>query len=57
LLYKYAVRRIYNIHDKMKNECGAIGGMRIDRGDRGMQRIIAQMTVCPPQILHNLTWY
>jgi hypothetical protein len=40
------------IHD----ECGAIDGMRIGRGDRSTQRKPAPVPLCPPQIPHDLTW-
>jgi hypothetical protein len=28
-----SVSRPYNVDDRMTNECGAVGGMRIDRGN------------------------
>jgi hypothetical protein len=38
------------------NECGAVGGMIIGRGNRSTQRKPAQVPLCPPQIPHHLTW-
>jgi hypothetical protein len=38
------------------DECGAVGGMRIDRGNRSTRRKPALMPLCPPQIPHDLTW-
>jgi hypothetical protein len=38
------------------DECGAVGGMKIGRGNRNTRRKPAQVQLCPPQILHDLTW-
>jgi hypothetical protein len=35
---------------------GAVGGMRIDRGNRSTRRKPAPVPLCPPQIPHDLTW-
>jgi hypothetical protein len=35
--------------------CGAIGGMKIGRGNRSTRRKPASMPLCPPQIPHDLT--
>jgi hypothetical protein len=45
----YQLRTIYG-------ECGAVGGMRIGRGNRSTRRKPAPVTLCPPQIPHDLTW-
>jgi hypothetical protein len=37
-------------------DCGAIGGMRIDRGNPSTQRKPASAPLCPPQIPHDQTW-
>jgi hypothetical protein len=37
-------------------ECGAVGGMRIGRENRSSQRQPAPVSLCPPQIPHDLTW-
>jgi hypothetical protein len=37
-------------------ECGAVGGMRIGRGNRSTPRKLAPVPLCPPQIPHDLTW-
>jgi hypothetical protein len=34
-------------------ECGEIGGMKIDRGNRGTRRKPAPAPLCPPQIPHD----
>jgi hypothetical protein len=39
----------------MFNECGADGEMRIDRGNRNTPKKTAPVSLCPPQIPHNLT--
>jgi hypothetical protein len=38
------------------DECGAVGGMRIDWWNRRTRRKPAPMPLCPPQIPHVLTW-
>jgi hypothetical protein len=35
---------------------GAVGGMRIGRGNRSTRRKPAPVPLCPPQIPHDLTW-
>jgi hypothetical protein len=41
------------IHDE---KCGAVGGMKIGRGNRITWRKLAPVTFCPPHIPHDLTW-
>jgi hypothetical protein len=36
-------------------DCGAIGGMRIDKGNRSTRRKPAPAPLCPPQIPHDQT--
>jgi hypothetical protein len=38
------------------DECGAVGGMRIGRGNRSTGRKPAPAPLCPPQIPHDLIW-
>jgi hypothetical protein len=38
------------IHD---GDCGAIGGMKIGRGNRSTREKSAQVPLCPPQIPHD----
>jgi hypothetical protein len=38
------------------DECGAVGGMRIGRGNRSTRRKPATVPLCPSQILRHLTW-
>jgi hypothetical protein len=38
------------------DEYGAVGGMRIGRGNRSTRRKPALMPLCPPQIPHDLNW-
>jgi hypothetical protein len=42
--------------DDDEDECGAVGGMRIDRGNRSNRRKPAPLPLCQPQIPHDLTW-
>jgi hypothetical protein len=37
------------------SDCRAIGGMRIGRGNRSTRRKPAPVSLCPPQIPHDLT--
>jgi hypothetical protein len=39
------------------NECGAVGGMRIGRGNRSTRRKPVPMPLCPPQIPQYLTLF
>jgi hypothetical protein len=36
-------------------DCGAIGGMKIGRGNRNTRRKPAAVPLCPPQIQHDQT--
>jgi hypothetical protein len=36
------------------DECGAVGGMRIGRGNLSTRRKPALVPLCPPQIPHDL---
>jgi hypothetical protein len=36
-------------------DCGAIGGMKIDTGNRSTWRKPAPVLLCPPEIPHDLT--
>jgi hypothetical protein len=38
-----------------EGDCGAIGGMQIDRGNRSTRRKPASAPLCPPQIPHDQT--
>jgi hypothetical protein len=38
------------------DDYGAVGGMRIGKGNRSTQRKPAPVPLCPPQIPHALTW-
>jgi hypothetical protein len=50
------VSRLYNVGDRIINECGAAGGMRIGRGNRCTQLETSPVVpLCPPQIPHGLT--
>jgi hypothetical protein len=39
----------------MINECGAVGGLRIGRGNGSTRREPDPVPLCPPQIPHDLT--
>jgi hypothetical protein len=36
-----------------ENDCGAIGGMKVGRGNRSSRRKPAPAPLCPPQIPHD----
>jgi hypothetical protein len=38
------------------DDSGAVGGIRIGRGNRSTRRKPAPVPLCPPQIPHDLTW-
>jgi hypothetical protein len=38
------------------DDYGAVGGMRIGRGNRSTRRKPDPVPLCPPQIPHDLTW-
>jgi hypothetical protein len=38
-----------------EGDCGAIGGMKIGRGNRSTRRKPAPAPLCPPQITHDQT--
>jgi hypothetical protein len=38
------------------DECGAVDGMRIGRGNQSTRREPTPVPLCPPQIPHDLTW-
>jgi hypothetical protein len=38
------------------DDYGAVGGMRIGRGNRSTRRKPALVPLCPPQIQYELTW-
>jgi hypothetical protein len=38
------------------DDYGAVGGMRIGRGNRSTRRKPAPVPLCPPQIPHDLSW-
>jgi hypothetical protein len=38
------------------DDYGAVGGMRIGRGNRSTRKKPAPVPLCPPQIPHDQTW-
>jgi hypothetical protein len=40
----------------MDDECGTVGGMRIDRANGSTRWKTAPAPLCPPKIPHDLTW-
>jgi hypothetical protein len=46
--------RLYSVGDRMINEYGAVGGMRIGRGNRSNWRKPTPLPLRPPQIQHYL---
>jgi hypothetical protein len=43
-------------NDNDDDKCGAVGGMRIRRGNRSSWRKPAPVPLFPPQIPHDLIW-
>jgi hypothetical protein len=44
------------IDDDDDDECGAVGGMKIARGNGSTRREPASVPLCSPQIPYDLTW-
>jgi hypothetical protein len=42
--------------DDDDDECGAVGGMRIGKGNRNTRRIFTSVPFCPPHIPHDPSW-
>jgi hypothetical protein len=49
-LFIYRRWRLHGVLDGLINECGAVGGMRIGKGDGSTRRKPAPEPLCPPQI-------
>jgi hypothetical protein len=39
------IPKLHSVHDRMINGCGAVGGIRIVRGKRNTQKILASATL------------
>jgi hypothetical protein len=50
------ITKLYIDEDRMFNEYGAVGGMKIGRGNQSDRKKPAPLSLCPPQIPHDLTW-
>jgi hypothetical protein len=46
---------LYQSHMIDEGDCGAIGGMKIGRGNRSTRGKSAPAPLCPPQIPHDQT--
>jgi hypothetical protein len=49
------IRLLYQHQTIDDGDCGAIGGMKIDRGNRSTRRKPTPVPLCSPQIPHDLT--
>jgi hypothetical protein len=56
-LLKPLVSKLHSINDRIIIEYGAVGGMRIGRGNQSTWRKPEPVPLCPPQILHDLAWH
>jgi hypothetical protein len=54
LLMMLSVLRLYGINDRMINDYGAVGGMRIGKENQCTCRKPAPVPLCPPKIPHDL---
>jgi hypothetical protein len=50
------VLRLYSTVDRMIDWSDVVDGMKIGRGRRDTRGQLVAVTVCPPQLLHVLTW-
>jgi hypothetical protein len=55
-LMTLSVSGLCSVNDRMINEYEAGGGMKIGRGDQSTWRKPAPESLCPLQILYDLTW-
>jgi hypothetical protein len=44
------------VDDKLINECGAVGGMKIGRGNRSTRAKHAPIPIFLPEIRYDLIW-
>jgi hypothetical protein len=51
-----AASRLCNVDGKMSNKCVAVGGMKLNGGNRNTRRKPILVPLHPPQILHDLIW-
>jgi hypothetical protein len=47
---------VYSINNRMIKEYGAVGGIRIGRGNQSTRGKPAPVPFCSPQIPHDLIW-
>jgi hypothetical protein len=47
---------LHRVGGKMINEYGAVGGVRIGKGNRSIRGKPGLVPLCPPQVIHELTW-
>jgi hypothetical protein len=45
-----------NVNDTIVNECGTVGEMRTSWGNQSTLRNPVPVSLCPPQIPHDMTW-
>jgi hypothetical protein len=45
-----SISKPYNVDDRIIDECVAVAGMKIGRGNK------MYLPLCPPQASHDLTW-
>jgi hypothetical protein len=50
------IQFIVSARDIVDDECGAVDGMKLGRGNRSTRRKPAPVLFGPPQIPHDLTW-
>jgi hypothetical protein len=56
LVHRQIIGLLYQPRMIDDDECGAVGGMRIGRGNRSTRRKTGPVPFCPPQIPHDLNW-
>jgi hypothetical protein len=56
LLRRPLIGLLYQLRMIDGDECVAVGGMRISRGNRSTRRKTAPVSLCPPQNPHDMTW-
>jgi hypothetical protein len=56
MLHSPLIGLLYQPRIRDDDECGAVGGMRIGKGNRSTRRKPAAVPLCQPKIPHDLTW-
>jgi hypothetical protein len=51
-----SVSRLYDVDYRLIIESRTVGGIKIGRGNRSTRRKLTVVSLCPPEIPHDLVW-